>query len=83
MSTLKQLIPLFLLFPLVLSFFDIQIDRFEVIEQDLKISNWSGVKVRKFNKTTRVLIGDIRLFQEIGNNINVEAKGYKKQGELN
>lgn len=63
------------------SYFDAQLDRFEVLYQNEKFTDWKGLKVKKLNKTTRALVGEIKFFIDFDNDINVEVKSYKKQGK--
>lgn len=69
-----------LLFAESQQFFDIQFDRFELMFQNESFFDYSKLRVRKYNKTVRLLIGEITYNQPIGNEIIVEVKGYKKQG---
>jgi hypothetical protein len=64
------------------SYFDCQLDRFEVCSQNKEFTDWSDLKVKKLNKTTRALVGEIKFFQPFDNNIIIEVKAYKKQGNL-
>lgn len=80
MLTIQHFILFPLFFPLVFSFLDIVLDRFELIEQDINVVDWTGVRVRKYNKTTRGLIGETKLLVPHGNDFTVEVKVYKKQG---
>ena len=64
---------------LVQSYFDVQMDRFEVMEQDTRYTDWSEMKIRKVSKV-RSLIGHVKIEVPVGNNVLVEGKAYKKQG---
>lgn len=61
------------------AYFDIQLDRFEQLQNDPSVVDASEIKVRKVNKT-RSIIGNMKTFVEIGNDILVQGKAYKKQG---
>lgn len=61
------------------AYFDVQLDRIEQLYSDLEYCDWSGLKVRKVNKT-RSIIGEIKFFKPFGNDIMTEGKAYKKQG---
>ena len=63
------------------SYFDVLLDRFEVLFQDEKFMDWKGLKVKKVNKT-RSLAGEIKFLQPLGNDVIVEGKALKKQGKL-
>lgn len=75
----SKVLILILLIKLVESYFDAQMDRFEVLYQNLSYSDFSQLKVRKVNKV-RSLVGEIKFFVPFGNDITIEAKAYKKQG---
>ena len=74
----KSLI-LILLINLVQSYFDVQVDRFELLYQNTSYFDWSGLKVRKVNKK-RSIVGDVKFFVPIGNEIMFIGNAYKKQG---
>lgn len=61
-------------------FFEVILDRFDVLEQDTSINDWSKLRVKKVNKTSRVLIGEVTSFVKIGNDVLFEAILLKKQG---
>ncbi|KAL7015790.1 hypothetical protein ACKWTF_016680 [Chironomus riparius] len=61
------------------AYFDVQIDRVEQIFADEKYTDWTGVKVKKLNKT-RSVIGDVIIYQPLGDEIIVEGRGFMKQG---
>lgn len=60
-------------------YFDVILDRFENLGEVKEYSEWK-LKVRKVNKTTRALFGDIMVHKPIGNDYFVEVAFYKKQG---
>lgn len=76
---MKNLIFLILLINFVDSYFDAEIDRFDLISQNTNLTDWSSMKVRKVNKI-RCLVGEIKIYKSFGNDIMVQVKGYKKQG---
>lgn len=61
------------------AYFDVQLDRIEQLFADPEYCDWSGLKVRKVNKT-RSIIGEIKNFKPFGNDVMTEGKAYKKQG---
>lgn len=65
--------------PVLPSYFDVQLDRFEQLYADPEYGDWSGIKVRKVNKT-RSIIGEMKFFKPIGNDMIMEGLSYKKQG---
>lgn len=54
------------------NYFDIQIDRFEQYYANKSAVDWSGIKVRKVNKT-RMLIGEIINYNPFGNDYLAEV----------
>lgn len=54
-------------------------DQFEQVYADDKIANFSGIKVRRINKT-RAFVGEAVLNQPFGNNLSFDIRFYKKQG---
>jgi hypothetical protein len=60
-------------------YFEIIIDRFEVVSEDTSIIEMQ-LKVRKINKI-RKLVGYIDVHQPVGNELNVAVKTLKKQGK--
>lgn len=76
-----QTLVIFLSFCLAVdAFFDIQLEKLEIVEQDLAYIDASNLKVRKMNKTTRAVIGKVIYSKPLGNDIMMEAKIFKKQG---
>lgn len=76
---LKDIIFPFFLINLAYSYFDLQMDRFEILEQDKSIFDWSTVKVRKVGKN-RYLVGDIKFLITLDNDVTIQMKAFKKQG---
>lgn len=76
---LIKVLIIILLINLVVSYFDVQIDRFEVLFQNTSFFDWSGLKVRKIQKI-RSIVGEIDFFVPIGNDIMFSGLAYKKQG---
>lgn len=64
------------------AYWDVILDRCEVIEQDTKYADWSKFKVKKINKTTRALTGTIIYYTDIDDTFIFEAKLYKKAGNF-
>ena len=62
------------------AFFDIQLEKMEIVEQDLAYVDASKIKVRKYNKTTRAVFGEVEYIQPFDNTMMLEGKIYKKQG---
>lgn len=60
-------------------YFDIQLDRFEVLYADPKVVEFNNIKVRKINKT-RSIIGNISYHVPIDENMICITKVLKKQG---
>lgn len=61
-------------------YFDVILDKFEVVSQDASFMDLSGLRVRKINKTHRAIVGEIFINEEIDDSVMMEAKLYKKQG---
>lgn len=61
------------------AYFDAQLDRVEQIFFNESYCDFAGIKVRKVNKT-RVLVGDIKIFQDFGDDIIAETIAFVKQG---
>lgn len=61
------------------AYFDVQLDRFDVVESDKEVYDLSNIKVRKVNKI-RSLVGEWIIKQPTGNDVIFEIKIYKKQG---
>ncbi|KAL7014669.1 hypothetical protein ACKWTF_016050 [Chironomus riparius] len=61
------------------SYFDVQLDHVEQIYADKKYTDWSGVKIKKINKT-RSMFGEVVFYQALGNEIMIQGNGYMKQG---
>ena len=77
--TLKILILMFSSINLAQSYFDVQMDRFELLFQDTNCVDVSSIKIRKVNKT-RSIVGDIKLMVPFDDDVIIESKGLKKQG---
>lgn len=80
MIFLKFLLTAALLTLSVECFFDLQMDRLELLYQDDSFIDFNKLRVRKMNKTVRAIVGEVNLKQKIGNEVLVEGKMYKKQG---
>lgn len=76
---LKVIILQFFLINFAHSYFDVDLDRFEILEQDSSIIDWSSLKIRKVNKN-RSLVGDMKVHATLDNDVIIQVKGYKKQG---
>ena len=74
-----KLLIIFLLIKLISSYFDVQMDRLELIYQDPKCVNFSKIKIRKINKV-RSLVGEADFFIPFGNDVTLEGTFLKKQG---
>ena len=61
-------------------YFDLILDRIEIIEQDSSLIDLSNMKVRKINKTSRALSGFLILYRDFDNSVFLEALMYKKMG---
>lgn len=62
-------------------YFDVNLDRCEIVQQDKRFTDWK-IKVKNYNKTTRALYGNITIFKPIGDDYTIEALFYRKQGYL-
>ncbi|KAL7010912.1 hypothetical protein ACKWTF_014010 [Chironomus riparius] len=60
-------------------YFEVLTDRLEELENNNQLFDFSGLKVRKVNKT-RSFIGDIVLINPLGDDIFLEIAAYIKQG---
>lgn len=82
-STMKFFILLIFLiffkFCVTKTYFDIQLDRMELIFQNDSIVDYSKLRVRKVNGT-RSLVGEYTNKVPIGDDFLIETKFYKKQG---
>lgn len=65
---------------LFVAYFDAQIDRIVEDFADKSLVDFSGVRVRKINKT-RSIVGEVKFFKPLGNDVLIEIKLAKKQGE--
>lgn len=63
----------------VQAFFEVHIYKVEVIFQE--IVDYSKLRVKKINKTTHAIAGNFSFFEDIGNQFEVRANIYKKQGK--
>lgn len=75
----SKILIIFLLINLVDSYFDVQLDRSDVLEQDTNYVDWSSLKVRRINKT-RSIIGEMKFPIPFGNDVKLQGLAYKKQG---
>lgn len=60
-------------------YFDITLEKFDLLFQDDKFSDFSKLKVKKQNRT-RALVGEYTFKIPFGDEIMMEGKFYKKQG---
>jgi hypothetical protein len=59
------------------------LDQFEERWQNLTITDWYGLRVRKMSRTnkTRIIFGDVLINAPFGDNVDIETWVYKKNGE--
>lgn len=58
------------------------ITKFELLSQEKSVIDFSGVKLRKINKTERALVGNFSLLENFGNEFSIEMSLSKKQGRV-
>lgn len=61
-------------------YFDVILDRYEMVEQNITYADMSKLRIRKVNKTARALTGTGYFYHPIDNSLTVEGKAYKKMG---
>lgn len=64
----------------VSAYWDVILDHCDVLEQNKQFLDWSGLKVRKINKTTRALSGSAVTVKELGDDTFFEGLIYRKMG---
>lgn len=63
-------------------YFDILLERIELISYDKNFFEIRELKIGRFNKTIRAFYGDGDAKHVMNNSITVEVKVFKKQGEI-